>query len=69
MGGGQDSPPNRTAIGRQLGTSIGRIPTDLILVGRALGLLDGVTKQLDPNLNALEAITSYGADAGRPVEA
>jgi predicted unusual protein kinase regulating ubiquinone biosynthesis (AarF/ABC1/UbiB family) len=69
MGGGQGSPPSTTAIGRQLGKSIGHIPTDLILVGRALGLLDGVTKQLDPNLNALEAIASYGASAGRPVEA
>jgi predicted unusual protein kinase regulating ubiquinone biosynthesis (AarF/ABC1/UbiB family) len=61
MGGGQDSAPSTTVIGRQLGKSIGHIPTDLILVGRALGLLDGVTKQLDPDLNALEAIASYGA--------
>jgi predicted unusual protein kinase regulating ubiquinone biosynthesis (AarF/ABC1/UbiB family) len=68
MGGEQDSPPSTTAVGRQLGKSIGHIPTNLILVGRALGLLDGVTKQLDPNLNTLEAIASYGADAGRPVE-
>jgi ubiquinone biosynthesis protein len=46
-------------VGQQLSKSIGHIPTDLILVGRALGLLDGVTKQLAPHLNALEAIAGY----------
>jgi hypothetical protein len=40
----------------------------LILVGRALGLLDGVTKQLDPDLNALEAIASYGAASDHAAE-
>jgi predicted unusual protein kinase regulating ubiquinone biosynthesis (AarF/ABC1/UbiB family) len=34
-------------------------PVDLILMGRALGLLDGITKQLDPSLDALEVITAY----------
>ena len=34
-------------------------PVDLILVRRALGLLDGVTKQLDPDINALEIVASY----------
>lgn len=48
-----------SGIGQQLGRSIGHIPTDLILVGRALGLLDGITKQLDPSLDALEVITGY----------
>ncbi|MGZ3663187.1 MAG: ABC1 kinase family protein [Ktedonobacterales bacterium] len=52
---------NTTAVGRQLGKSIGHIPTDLILVGRALGLLDGITKQLDPQLNTVEAIATYVA--------
>jgi predicted unusual protein kinase regulating ubiquinone biosynthesis (AarF/ABC1/UbiB family) len=62
MGNAQgDSQAHASAgeIGQQLGKSIGHIPTDLILVGRALGLLDGVTKQLAPNLNALEAISAY----------
>jgi predicted unusual protein kinase regulating ubiquinone biosynthesis (AarF/ABC1/UbiB family) len=43
-------------VGQQLGKSIGSIPVELILVGRALGLLDGVTKQLDPDVNALEVV-------------
>jgi ubiquinone biosynthesis protein len=53
-------------LGRQLGKSVGHIPTDLILVGRALGLLDGVTRQLDPDLNAMEAIAGYVAVADHP---
>jgi predicted unusual protein kinase regulating ubiquinone biosynthesis (AarF/ABC1/UbiB family) len=61
LGGQQDdaSTAGATTVGRQLGQSVGHIPTDLILVGRALGLLDGVTKQLDPDLNTLQAIASY----------
>jgi hypothetical protein len=59
IGGGQDGGAGTAAIGRQLGKSIGHIPTDLILVGRALGLLDGITKQLDPELNAVEAIACH----------
>jgi len=46
-------------VGQQLGKSIGQIPVELILMGRALGLLDGITKQLDPNLDALEIVASY----------
>ncbi|HEV2236956.1 MAG TPA: ABC1 kinase family protein [Ktedonobacterales bacterium] len=49
------------AIGRQLGHSIGHIPADLLLVGRALGLLDGTTKLLDPSANALESVAAYFA--------
>jgi ubiquinone biosynthesis protein len=51
------------AIGQRLGQGIGSIPSDLILVGRALGLLDGVTRQLDPGLDTLEIISSYVDDA------
>lgn len=46
-------------VGQQLGKSIGQIPVELILMGRALGLLDGITKQLDPELDALEIVASY----------
>lgn len=46
-------------IGQQLGKSIGHIPVDLILMGRALGLLDGITKQLDPSLDALALIAEF----------
>ena len=46
-------------VGKQLGKSIGHIPVELILVGRALGLLDGITKQLDPDISALEIVAGY----------
>jgi hypothetical protein len=66
-GGAADPAPAATSdtlyVGRQLGASIGHIPTDLLLVGRALGLLDGTTKLLDPTAHALESIASYVAAA------
>jgi predicted unusual protein kinase regulating ubiquinone biosynthesis (AarF/ABC1/UbiB family) len=61
--GEEQGTASATEVGQQLGKSIGHIPVDLILVGRALGLLDGITKQLDPNMNALEAIAGYVATA------
>ncbi len=45
--------------GMRIGKSIGAIPTDLLLVGRALGLLDGITKQLDPSLDTMDIIAHY----------
>jgi predicted unusual protein kinase regulating ubiquinone biosynthesis (AarF/ABC1/UbiB family) len=46
-------------VGLQIGKSIGSIPTDLLLVGRTLGLLDGITKQLDPDMNTIEIVAHY----------
>jgi len=46
-------------VGVQIGKSIGTIPTDLLLVGRALGLLDGITKQLDPSMDTMEIVAHY----------
>jgi hypothetical protein len=57
--GARRAPKNAVEIGHSLGRGLGYIPADLILVGRALGLLDGVTKQLDPDLEALEIISGY----------
>jgi predicted unusual protein kinase regulating ubiquinone biosynthesis (AarF/ABC1/UbiB family) len=37
----------------------GNIPTDLLLVGRALGLIDGITKQLDPSMDTIEIVAHY----------
>lgn len=60
LGGEQDKSAKDTLdVGQQLGKSIGQIPVELILMGRALGLLDGITKQLDPELDALEIVASY----------
>jgi ubiquinone biosynthesis protein len=46
-------------VGMQIGKSIGTIPLDLLLVGRALGLLDGITKQLDPNMDTMQIVAHY----------
>ena len=50
---------NAVDVGMQIGKSIGTIPTDLLLVGRTLGLLDGITKQLDPSMDTLEIVAHY----------
>jgi len=46
-------------VGQQLGKNIGKIPVPLILMGRALGLMDGIAKQLDPDINTLEIVADY----------
>ncbi len=50
-------------FGLKLGASVGEISPELLLVGRAIGLLDGITRQLDPDLDALEIV---GRHAGAP---
>lgn len=47
------------SFGESLGSGIGDIPPKLLLVGRAVGLLDGITRQLDPDLDALEVVARY----------
>ena len=44
------------SFGLKLGASVGYISPELLLVGRAIGLLDGITRQLDPDLDALEIV-------------
>jgi ubiquinone biosynthesis protein len=50
---------NAVDAGMQIGKSVATIPTDLLLVGRALGLLDGITKQLDPSMDTMEIVAHY----------
>jgi predicted unusual protein kinase regulating ubiquinone biosynthesis (AarF/ABC1/UbiB family) len=47
------------SFGRRLGASVRNIPPKLLLVGRAIGLLDGITRQLHPDLDALEIVARY----------
>jgi predicted unusual protein kinase regulating ubiquinone biosynthesis (AarF/ABC1/UbiB family) len=56
---GEERTTNFLEVGTNLSTSIGSIPLDLLLVGRALGLLDGITRQLDPELEAMELVANY----------
>lgn len=44
------------SFGLKLGATVGDIPPRLLLVGRAIGLLDGITRRLDPDLDALEIV-------------
>lgn len=41
----------------RLGASVGDVPPRLLLAGRAIGLLDGITRHLDPGLDALEVVS------------
>lgn len=55
--GGEQSEAGLGELGHSLGQSVGDIPPKLLLVGRAIGLLDGITRQLDPELDALEIVS------------
>jgi ubiquinone biosynthesis protein len=56
MGAGGDAPGD---VGRRLGQAIGDIPLELITVGRALTLLTGITRELDPELDVMEIVARY----------
>lgn len=56
---GEERATNFLEVGTNLSLSMGSIPLDLLLVGRALGLLDGITRQLDPDLEAMELVARY----------
>lgn len=51
-------------FGMRLGASVGDVPPRLLLVGRAIGLLDGIARQLDPELDALEVVARYAHKDG-----
>jgi predicted unusual protein kinase regulating ubiquinone biosynthesis (AarF/ABC1/UbiB family) len=59
LGGESEQATSVTEIGSQVSKSLGSMPIDLILVGRALALLDGITKQLAPDLDTLEVVAHY----------
>ena len=54
---------NLGQFGLRLGSSIGHIPNDLLLVGRAIGLIDGITRQLDPDLDTIGIVVRHARDA------
>jgi hypothetical protein len=51
-----------TSFGQQLTAQVGQIPVELITVGRALGLVSGITRALDPDLDTF----AIAAAAVRP---
>ncbi len=56
---GREQATNAIDVGSRLSKSLGSMPLDLLLVGRALTVLDGITKQLDPDLDTLEIVARY----------
>ena len=46
-------------LGMKLGASVGSIPVELLLMGRAIGLLDGITRELDPDLDTVGIVARY----------
>jgi predicted unusual protein kinase regulating ubiquinone biosynthesis (AarF/ABC1/UbiB family) len=61
-GGREEARPDLAELGRGLGASVGDLPPRLLLVGRAIGLLDGITRALDPDLDVLETVARYADD-------
>ena len=61
-GGREEARPELGELGRGLGASVGDLPPRLLLVGRAIGLLDGITRTLAPDLDVLEIV---GRHTGR----
>ncbi len=51
------------ALTGRVGAAVRDLPPKLLLVGRAIALLDGVTRQLDEDLDALEIVARYADDA------
>ena len=58
----QEARPELGELGRDLGASVGDLPPRLLLVGRAIGLLDGITRALDPDLDVLKIVARYADD-------
>ncbi|MDQ3911335.1 MAG: AarF/UbiB family protein [Actinomycetota bacterium] len=54
---------NLGQFGLRLGASVRHIPNDLLLVGRAIGLVDGITRQLHPDLDTIEIVAQHAQDA------
>lgn len=58
LGGDQQSLA-ASDLGRQLSLTIGAIPVHLILVGRALSLLEGTVRQLNADIEMLDIVARY----------
>jgi predicted unusual protein kinase regulating ubiquinone biosynthesis (AarF/ABC1/UbiB family) len=46
-------------LGRRAGRAIGDLPVELVTVGRALGLRDGISRGLDPDLDVVDIVSRY----------
>ncbi len=55
-----------TDFGQQLTAQLAEIPVELITVGRALGLVSGITRALDPDLDTFAIAARYANDVCEP---
>lgn len=55
--------PDASTIGERLGRALGDVPLELLTVGRALSLLSGVTRELDPELDVLDIVARHAQAA------
>lgn len=46
-------------LGLKLGASVGGIPVELLLMGRAIGLIDGTVRQLHPDLDTIGIVARH----------
>lgn len=46
-------------MGLKLGASVGGIPVELLLMGRAIGLIDGTVRRLDPDLDTIGIVARH----------
>jgi predicted unusual protein kinase regulating ubiquinone biosynthesis (AarF/ABC1/UbiB family) len=58
--------PDGASIGERLGQALGDVPLELLTVGRALTLLSGITRALDPDLDVLGIVAAHAATAPTP---
>ena len=49
-------------FGLKLGSSVGGIPVELLLVGRTVGLIDGIARHLDPDIDTIGIVARYVRD-------
>jgi predicted unusual protein kinase regulating ubiquinone biosynthesis (AarF/ABC1/UbiB family) len=66
--GGAGDSKDVARLGRQLGARIAGIGNDLLLVGRGMGLVDGISRQLAPGLDTLSIVARHAGAAGASID-
>ena len=58
----EDDDGDLGGFGLKLGSSVGGIPVELLLVGRAVGLIDGIAWHLDPDIDTIGIVARHVRD-------
>jgi len=62
---GNQAASDAASLGRRLKAAAGEVPVELLMVGRALTMLSGITRELDPELDVLQVARAH-ATVGDP---